>query len=309
MDEGVPEWDLSLSLIHSLLKILKNSQEDEIVRIYCCKSIENITAQAKEVGLKFSQIDTMLILISCFTTTKNEGFKSSLASCFHHTITLNSSLREFFLEKIGVANMLESVRSNEINTKTLQILLWILLLQFNKSKSSKISKMYLDDENLFRAFLSKLDHISSPIVRGRIYLYINFYLESDGKRSLYLLENTSNIVAINNNKLFSILERQNSTNGEKHNKYEIQCLQYVLVWLYENYQNLVKYTHEDIKKVYAQIEGGYKASSKRGTGYCGIIWHMANCQSFEDLFTNEGNMEALLSILSLLDSLPPLAIT
>lgn len=149
--------------------------------------------------------------------------------------------------------MIESVKSNEINTKTLQILLWILLIQLNKSKTSKISKMYLEDENLFRAFLTKLDHISSPIVRGRIYLYINFYLESDGKRSLYLLENTSNIVAINNNKLFSILERQNSTTGEKHNKYEIQCLQYVLVWLYENYQNLVKYTHEDIKKIYAQV--------------------------------------------------------
>lgn len=47
VDEKVNEWDLSMSLIHSLLKILKSQSEDEIVRIYCCKSIENITAQAK----------------------------------------------------------------------------------------------------------------------------------------------------------------------------------------------------------------------------------------------------------------------
>ena len=47
VDEEIKDWDFSLSLIHSLLKILKNNQEDEIVRIYCCKSIENITAQAK----------------------------------------------------------------------------------------------------------------------------------------------------------------------------------------------------------------------------------------------------------------------
>ena len=47
VDEGVEEWNIPLSLIHSLLKILKNSQEDEVVRVYCCKSIENITAQAR----------------------------------------------------------------------------------------------------------------------------------------------------------------------------------------------------------------------------------------------------------------------
>lgn len=47
VDEKVNEWDLSMNLIHSLLKILKNQGEDEIVRLYCCKSIENITAQAK----------------------------------------------------------------------------------------------------------------------------------------------------------------------------------------------------------------------------------------------------------------------
>lgn len=71
MDEGVGEWDLPLSLIHSLLKILKNPQEDEIVRVYCCKSIENITAQAKDVGIKFAQIDTLMVLINCFNSTRN----------------------------------------------------------------------------------------------------------------------------------------------------------------------------------------------------------------------------------------------
>ena len=60
-----------MNLIHSLLKILKSPTEDEIVKMYCCKSIENITAQAKEVGLKFAQIDTLLVLISSFNSTKN----------------------------------------------------------------------------------------------------------------------------------------------------------------------------------------------------------------------------------------------
>ena len=93
VDEKVNEWDLSMNLIHSLLKILKNQGEDEIVRMYCCKSIENITAQAKEVGLKFAQIDTLMVLIGCFNGTRNEGYRTSICCCLHHVMQLNMTLR------------------------------------------------------------------------------------------------------------------------------------------------------------------------------------------------------------------------
>jgi serine/threonine-protein kinase ULK4 len=93
VDEKVSEWDLSMNLIHSLLKLLKNPSEDEIVKIYCCKSIENITAQAKEVGLKFAQFDTLQVLASCFNSTKNEGFRSSICCTIHHILQLNPTLR------------------------------------------------------------------------------------------------------------------------------------------------------------------------------------------------------------------------
>ncbi len=102
VDEKVNEWDLSMNLIHSLLKVLKNTAEDEIVRIYCCKSIENITAQAKEVGLKFAQIDTLMVLVNSFNSTKNESFRTSICCCLHHVVQLNTTLREMFLDKIGV---------------------------------------------------------------------------------------------------------------------------------------------------------------------------------------------------------------
>jgi serine/threonine-protein kinase ULK4 len=71
VDEGAAEWDISLNLIHTLQKILKNVQEDEVVRLYCCKSIENITAQAKDVGTKFAQIETLMTLLTCFNSSKN----------------------------------------------------------------------------------------------------------------------------------------------------------------------------------------------------------------------------------------------
>lgn len=129
VDEKVNEWDLSMNLIHSLLKILKNQGEDEIVRIYCCKSIENITAQAKEVGLKFSQIDTLMVLITSFNTSKNESFRTSICCCLHHVMQLNMTLREIFIDKIGINNLVETFKNSETSSKTIQILLWILLVQ------------------------------------------------------------------------------------------------------------------------------------------------------------------------------------
>lgn len=51
-----------------------------------------------------------------------------------------------------------------------------MLSQFNKSRTNKISKLYLDDEHLLRAILNKLDAVTSSTAKGRIYLYVSFYL-------------------------------------------------------------------------------------------------------------------------------------
>lgn len=116
--------------------------------------------------------------------------------------------------------------------------------------------MYLEDEVLFRSILHKLDRVTSSVAKGRIYLYIYHYLEQDPKKSLILLENSNSVISLNNNKLFSILEKQHS-GEEKQNKYEVQCLHYVLVWLQENYHSIIKLMHEDIKQIVTKIEGGY----------------------------------------------------
>ena len=58
------------------------------------------------MGLKFAQIDGLLVMISCFNSTNNEGFKTSISCCFHHVMQLNSSLREIFLEKVGINNLI-----------------------------------------------------------------------------------------------------------------------------------------------------------------------------------------------------------
>lgn len=176
-----------MNLIHSLLKVLKNPSEDEIVRIYCCKSIENITAQAKEVGLKFAQIDTLMVLLNAFTTTKNESFKTSISCCLHHIMQLNTTLREMFLDKVGLHNLVATFRNPETSNKTQQIMLWVLLVQFEKNFKSKLTRSILEDDSLFHSILSLLE-INSSVVKGRAYLYIYFVLNHSFKKCLYLLD-------------------------------------------------------------------------------------------------------------------------
>ena len=84
-----------------------------------------------------------MTLVSCFTSCHNEGFRTSICASFHHIIQLNASLREVLLEKLGPANMIEALKQNDISSKSLQILLWIILGQLAKTKVSKISRMYL----------------------------------------------------------------------------------------------------------------------------------------------------------------------
>ena len=116
--------------------------------------------------------------------------------------------------------MIEVLRSPETSNKTQQILLWVLLMQFEKSPKSKLTKTLLEDEGLWGAVLSLLD-INSSVVKGRIYLLVYYLITSNLRRSISLLDS----------KLFYIIERQ----GKDGAKYETQCLQFVLVTLYENF--------------------------------------------------------------------------
>jgi hypothetical protein len=83
----------------------------------------------------------------------------------------------------------------------------------------------MENESLLQSIVSLLD-VSSSVVKGRIYLYVYFTINSNLKRSLTLLES----------KLFYLIERQ----GKDGAKYETQCLQFVLVTLYENFEQILK---------------------------------------------------------------------
>lgn len=161
-------------------------------------------------------------------------------------------------------SIVDAFRSQESNPKTIQLLLWIYTTQMNKSPSSKLTKSIYEDETLIKGVLGLLE-VNSPVVRGRVYIFIHFFLQYSIKKCIYLTDS----------KLFHIIDKQNKDGS----KYEVQCLQYTLVIISENYSSLIKLCQEDIKKsmkgAAIQLE-----NYRKNPSFISIIYHLATCPVF-----------------------------
>ena len=69
-----------------------DAAEDEIVRFYACKTIENITAQSISAGCSFTNLDVVTLLFHVYNTVSDESFKVSSAVSISHICKLNTTL-------------------------------------------------------------------------------------------------------------------------------------------------------------------------------------------------------------------------
>lgn len=88
-----------------MLRALK-SDEDETVKFYAVKTIENITSQAPTTGIKFSNNETLLLLIYIYMTTKNEGLKTSCSICLCNLCRISVSLAQVCIERLGFKSII-----------------------------------------------------------------------------------------------------------------------------------------------------------------------------------------------------------
>ena len=69
-DEHVdPVWELSYAAIQVIVKCLRiggAESEDDVVRFYACKTLENICAQSNSAGHKFATLETINHLLAIF---------------------------------------------------------------------------------------------------------------------------------------------------------------------------------------------------------------------------------------------------
>lgn len=86
-----PVWEIPQLAVQVLIQCL-DTQEDEIVRFYACKTIENITAQSISAGCSFANLDVVTLLFHVYNTVTDEMFKISAAVSISHICKLNTTL-------------------------------------------------------------------------------------------------------------------------------------------------------------------------------------------------------------------------
>jgi hypothetical protein len=90
-DQADPIWEIPEVAVHGLVKCL-DTMEDEVVRFYACKTIENITAQSISAGCSFANLEVVTLLFHIYNTVTDESFRVSAAVSISHICKLNTTL-------------------------------------------------------------------------------------------------------------------------------------------------------------------------------------------------------------------------
>lgn len=92
-----PCWELSENAIKAVLGALKPT-EDDVVKFYACKTIENITAQSIAAGEKFATEECATYLLSIFQSNQSESFTVVSSVALSHLSKLNQNLFSFIFD-------------------------------------------------------------------------------------------------------------------------------------------------------------------------------------------------------------------
>lgn len=190
-------WEIPSTVIGIVYRSLRSS-EDEVVRLYATKTIENITAQCKAAGLKFvsgssSQIsEVSTVLYNMMLSSRNEALRSSAAVTLCHFVRIQSSMVNSIIEKMTSANI--TVLMSDGQARLQQAILTILLVGFQKNPRLAVS---LYEEKSLLGCLTGLLENNSLVVRGKAMLVMLHLFKQHPRWLLHAAEY----------KLFHILDR------------------------------------------------------------------------------------------------------
>jgi serine/threonine-protein kinase ULK4 len=166
-------WKISDDSLLTLNWCLEKS-DDEIIKFYVVKTIENISALTQISKLYFTKDERFLVnLISVVNTTKNADLKVSAVYSISHIIRLEPKLFKIFVEKVGVVNIINLAEKE--NSKIQQALINILLNGIYKD-----NQIILKNEFLVPLcnFMLKLFETPNNVIRIKIMLIFTLIFEN-----------------------------------------------------------------------------------------------------------------------------------
>lgn len=174
-DTSSADWEIPTIMFTTILKLVKSTDE-EILRFYACKTIENICAQSKKAGLKFAVSEIASHLISILLTSKLENFRCSAIVALSHILRLNPSQNNLVIEKLAIKTVTSKL--TEELPRTQQALLTIILSLCNSSVKFTAT---LSEDRGFCKLIIELAESNSIVIRGKSLLVLYFLCKSSPK--------------------------------------------------------------------------------------------------------------------------------
>ena len=166
-------WNITDDSLLTLNWCLEKS-DDEIIKFYVVKTIENISALTQISKLYFTKDERFLLnLIGVVNSTKNTDLKVSAIYSVSHIIRLEPKLFKIFIDKVGVVSVINLAEKE--NNKIQQALINILLNGIYKD-----NQIILKNEFLVPLcnFLLKLFDTPNNVIRIKIMLIFTLIFEN-----------------------------------------------------------------------------------------------------------------------------------
>lgn len=113
-EQSDPVWEISHDTIMRVSRMTRKG-EDTVTRFYACKTIENITAQSREAGERFSNGDTAKYLLDAYmTATEKESFRVSAGVALSHMSKLNKNLFPLIFDTITADGFFKNLNDGNV---------------------------------------------------------------------------------------------------------------------------------------------------------------------------------------------------
>ena len=249
MDEegSDPAWEVPRGLLQVVVRCLK-AGEDEIVRLYAVKTVENILAQSKQAASRLATPDLCPLLASIYLTAKQEAMKTSAIVGLSHLIRVNPALIPAALERLTLRNIVTALSEGQARIQ--QALLTLLLFVF-QDPSQRAMASLVEDKAFIPALISLLEN-PGIVIRGKALLVFMLLFRAFPR----LMAKVADL------KFYIIVERVSKDTF----KYIQSCLYY-----------LVDAIGEITLKILTDIGQDLNRSSRNSLSLAPIILHAVNC--------------------------------
>ena len=175
MDEegACSAWNINSHTISILVKCIKPG-EDEIVRYYTCKTIENIASQSMAAGCIFATPEIASLLANILKNPKNEGIETSAVVALSHISRLNPSIIPKVLDLLGFQNLCGALVESVSRIKQAFITLLIYAI---KNSYLVIEKLHLQYPSGLIDGIASLLEGTSQVIKSKAALAIALLTE------------------------------------------------------------------------------------------------------------------------------------